>query len=290
MKKFTKGKEKGRLSDKERGQIIEQITISNPIEIASKLNRDLLPIYDWLHKAMPEWRYRFKDQHKHYLDNERAAMLKNGIKLHDMDRFINGDNVPEDDLDLGDLNNVCEHLSLLETQQELIMKDLKMIKQSVQSKIKQYDKKEQQRQKEFEFNNEKAMMAKLEAMHSQIAADQKCSMAHKPVPFAQFTSRELCLSSDPEIKKDLKKGGIYFLYRDNVVRYVGRAKRLRGRLENHDKIKPNDLVAYIAYDNDKFYADELYYIWKCYPTNILNSQVRDALPKDESEITKLFDR
>jgi len=83
-----------------------------------------------------------------------------------------------------------------------------------------------------------------------------------------------------KILADLQKPGLYFKWSGNVVRYVGRAKHLGNRIRNnYNKLENTDLISYITYDDQKYYMDELYYIWRCYPYNDLNREVARSLEK-----------
>jgi hypothetical protein len=114
----------------------------------------------------------------------------------------------------------------------------------------------------------------------------------KPIPTPTHTRKQLLKIINTKyshqrrgkevnaIYADMQKPGLYFKWSGNVVRYVGRASHLGNRIKNNnEKLETTDLISYITYDDQKYYMDELYYIWRCYPYNDLNREVARSLDK-----------
>ena len=69
--------------------------------------------------------------------------------------------------------------------------------------------------------------------------------------------------------------GIYFIWREGQIVYVGRSRCVASRLKSHHVAEPSDHVSVVAMPNSETYIAELVYIAAFRPR--LNSQVRDSI-------------
>lgn len=283
-------KKTGRLSKDERKSILTLISELNPIEISNKLNRDIVPIYNLLNENIPEWRQTYKERHAEYIKQEKNILIgTEGSSWKNIQEYLPDYEEPEKEIDLDDLTVLLDEIREIKTELELRskieQKQLSMIT-NMKNRVERQIKHQQHKLNEsFEFQKiemNKLAILQMESYAATKAAEMKSSKMERTVPIPKHTKRELLNSENKLIKDDLNKSGLYFLWRDNVVRYVGRASKIRNRLSNHDKISPDDLVSYIPYDDKKYFADELFYIWKCYPNNYLNSEVSHAIAEEEN--------
>ncbi len=275
-------KKSGRLSKEERQDVLLLIPELNPLAIAEKLNRDIAPIYNWLDLQIPSWREIYKETHNKYIEQEKNVLIgKNEWRV--LKKYLPENKEQTKEMDLDDLSTLLNEIndikSELELRSKMDQKQVSMItnlKDKVEKQLthQQYKLNEALEIQQVEMN--KLALLQMETHAATRAAEQKYSTM-RPVPIPEYTRKELLSTKDKEIISDLNKGGLYFLWRDNVVRYVGRGDIIKNRLLNHNKITPNDLVSYIPYDNEKYFVDESYYIWQCYPHNYLNSEVAKAL-------------
>lgn len=67
------------------------------------------------------------------------------------------------------------------------------------------------------------------------------------------------------------KSGIYFLWRDDEIVYVGRANCISTRLSGHHVAEPTDFVSVVEMPAGESWVAEPYYIWKLRPR--LNGEV-----------------
>ena len=282
-------KKTGRLSREERQDILVLIPKLNPVEISKKLNRDVVPIYSLLNEHIPEWRQTFKDKHEEYIKKEKQILIgTEGSSWNKCSRYLPDHEGQSKEMDLDDLSVLLDEINDikadLEMKSKIEQKQLTMITNMKNKVDEQVKHQEHKLRESFEFQKiemSKLALLQMETYAATKAADLKCSKMERTVPIPKHTRKELLTTKDQVINDNLSKGGLYFLWRDNVVRYVGRGDILRKRLLNHDKINPNDLVSYIPYDDKKYFADELFYIWMCYPHNYLNSEVAKALAEEE---------
>lgn len=282
-------KKTGRLSREERQNILILISRLNPVEISKKLNRDIAPIYNLLHEHIPEWRQTYRERHEEYIKEEKRILIgTEGSSWKNVREYLPDHEEPEKEVDLDDLTVLLDEIKEIKAELELRSKmeekQLSMIT-NMKNRVERQVRHQQHKLNEsFEFQKvemNKLALLQMETYAATKAADLKCSKMERTVPIPRHTRKELLTSKNEVINNDLNKGGLYFLWRDNVVRYVGRGDILRKRLQNHDKINPDDLVSYIPYDDKKYFADELFYIWKCYPNNYLNYEVAKALAEEE---------
>lgn len=279
-------KKTGRLSIKERQKILSLITKINPVDIAKKLNRDIAPIYNMLNVHMPEWRNVCQNIHKEYLEKERQILIGEG-DWKNVKEYLPEYKEETKEIELNDLTCILDEINEIKTELEikskLEQKQLELINALKKKLEKQIKHQESEFKKSFEFQKiemNKLTILQMENYAARKVEESKNDKFNKEIPTPKYTKQELVVSKNQKIINDLAKPGLYFLWRDNHVRYVGRAKILKNRLRKHDKIKSNDLVSYIVYEDNKYFADELFYIWKCYPYNYLNNEVSKALEEE----------
>jgi len=279
----TNDLKKGRLSRMERSQILSMISKYNPLQISKKLKRELYPIYKYLDETVPDWRESHNDIHKEYFESEKSIIA--GAVDNRVIDLVLSKNAPKKEQEIEDTDDL-----------ESIHLEIKALQASVNAMADKIDRavniaksKTNKTINAFKIETEKAVMEKMHFFASSKMMDCKMSKTeNKEIPLPRHTLNDLLKSEDTKIKSDLKKRGVYFLWQDSVVRYVGKAANLRKRLSSHDIIQKDDLVSYITFSDQTYHIWELYYIWKCYPNNFYNSESSKSIEK--TGIQELFKR